>query len=137
MILRSLKRFRKAIKSVTSIGILRLNVARELKSKCTFCILKYVYDVVVKKSTFAISSPDEFLVLVYIRVQGAESNNKVCATSTLAILGKILYRLDSKKEILVMFPSTIVIRTSLKSIHSTQKVTHVRRTRTNMFCKFT
>jgi len=135
MILRSLKRFRKAIKSVTSIGILRLNVARELKSECTFCI--YVYDVVVNKSTFAISSPDEFLVLVYIRVQGAESNNKVCATSTLAILGKILYRLDSKKEILVMFPSTIVIRTSLKSIHSTQKVTHVRRTRTNMFCKFT
>jgi len=28
---------------------------------CFFCILKYVYDVVVKKFTFPISSPDKFL----------------------------------------------------------------------------
>jgi len=43
-----------------------LNVATELKSRCTLCILKYVYDVVVKKFTFAISSPDEFLVILAI-----------------------------------------------------------------------
>jgi len=30
-----------------------------------YCILLYVYDVVVIKFTFAISSPDEFLVITY------------------------------------------------------------------------
>jgi len=56
-----IKRFRKAIKSATS--ILRLNVAKELTFVCTFCIVSVGVRCRHKKFTFAISSPDEFLVI--------------------------------------------------------------------------
>ena len=39
----------------------RLNLLNEIGS--LFGVLKYVCDIVVKKFTFAISSPDEFLYL--------------------------------------------------------------------------
>ena len=41
-----------------------------------YCILYHVYDVVVKKFTFAISSPDEFLVILYLYSIGTSLGKK-------------------------------------------------------------
>ena len=55
------------LKSV--ISILFLNVARELQTVYTFLYFEvpYVYDVVIKKFTFAISFTDEFLVIIRLQ----------------------------------------------------------------------
>jgi len=38
----------------------------------------YMYDVIVEKFTFAISSPDEFLLFIYQYQQAVVSYNTVC-----------------------------------------------------------
>jgi len=47
-------------RNYSPMSLLSFDLLNEVGS---FCTLKHVYDVVVKKFTFAIWSPDEFLVI--------------------------------------------------------------------------
>jgi len=67
-----LKRFRKALTSVRPTKILRLNVAREIKGVRTFCIFKYVYDVVVKR----LSSLSHLLMSFLLRYGSGQTDRQ-------------------------------------------------------------